>query len=51
MNPLQQLEVFGHRDALLKEASLDIGAGSPEMAGAFASEREIWRAQGKIRRL
>jgi len=39
------------RSALLKGSSLDIGAGSPEMAGAFASERELWRAQGKIRRL
>jgi transaldolase/glucose-6-phosphate isomerase len=39
------------RGALLKGSSLDIGAGSPELAAAFASERELWRAQGKIRRL
>jgi transaldolase/glucose-6-phosphate isomerase len=36
---------------LPKGAGLEIAAGSPEMEAAFASELELWRAQGKIRRL
>jgi acetate kinase len=39
------------RGALPKGSDLDISAGSPEVEAAFASERELWRAQGKTRRL
>ena len=39
------------RTELRKGSSFAIGAGFPDVEAAFASEREVWRSQGKIRRL